>query len=134
MVTDTGVVAGISTFIFSGFGLAASVADALPRCRASTRFWAMSWASQSGSAAFRRAKARPTLTRSWTRAFVSPTRFWGAGVVYGRLGDEEKAAMLIDGPMAQLEESELALEAPDPQLASLLEMAAEFSGGEVDSQ
>ena len=31
MVTDTGDVVGLSTFIFSGFGLAGSIADALPR-------------------------------------------------------------------------------------------------------
>jgi len=51
-----------------------------------------------------------------------------------QLGDEEKAAKMIDEAMAQKEESELALEAPDPQLASLLEMAAAFSGEEAQSQ
>ena len=58
----------------------------------------------------------------------------GAGVVYGQLGDEEKAAMLIDEAMEQLEEEERSLMAPNPQLAALLEMAEEFSGEEVDSQ
>ncbi len=41
---------------------------------------------------------------------------------------------MIDEATAQKEESELALEAPDPQLASLLEMAAAFSGEEAQSQ
>ena len=36
----------------------------------------------------------------------------GAGVVYGRLGDEEKAAMLIDEAMEQLEEEGRSLKAP----------------------
>ena len=58
----------------------------------------------------------------------------GAGVVYGQLGDEEKAAMLIDEAMEQLEEEERSLMAPNPQLAALLEMAEEFSGEEVNSQ
>ena len=58
----------------------------------------------------------------------------GAGVVCGQLGDEEKAAMLIDEAMEQLEEEERSLMAPNPQLAALLEMAEEFSGEEVNSQ
>ncbi len=58
----------------------------------------------------------------------------GAGVIRGRMGDNEKAVEPIDRAMEQLEEYELALEAPDPQLADLLEMAAGFSGEEADSQ
>ena len=58
----------------------------------------------------------------------------GAGVVYGRLGDAEKAVMLIDEAMEQLEEEGRSLKAPNPQLAALLEMAEEFSAEEVDSQ
>ncbi len=58
----------------------------------------------------------------------------GAGVVYGRLGDAEKAVMLIDEAMEQLEEEGRSLKAPNPQLAALLEMAEEFSGEEVGSQ
>ena len=58
----------------------------------------------------------------------------GAAIIHGRMGDNEKAVELIDRAMERLAEYELALEAPDPQLADLLEMAAEFSGEEADSQ
>ena len=58
-----------------------------------------------------------------------PHALLGAGVVYGRLGDEEKAAMLIGEAMEVLNEAmtEETLEAADPQLLALLEMAEHFS-------
>ena len=58
-----------------------------------------------------------------------PHALLGAGVVYGRLGDEEKAAMLIGEAMEVLNEAmtEETLEAADPQLLALLEMAEPFS-------
>ena len=66
--------------------------------------------------------------------YLIPHARLGAGISHGHLGNNEKAVELIDKAMEQLEEIELALEAPDPQLADLLQMAAEFSGEEADSQ
>ncbi len=57
----------------------------------------------------------------------------GAGIIHAQFGDKEKAAELIDEAMERrerfLEDGD-----PDPQLAALLEMAAEFTGEKADSQ
>ena len=62
-----------------------------------------------------------------------PHALLGAAVIHGRMGNNERALELISEAMAELEEDELLIEFPDPQLADLLEMAAEFSDEKVDS-
>lgn len=56
----------------------------------------------------------------------------GAGIAYGRLGEEEMAVALIGEAMEQLEEQRLSLEFPNPQMASLLQMAEEFWDGATE--